>query len=532
VAGLVLSTILLPQGMAYAELAGLPPVTGLYTSIACLVTYALVGPSRVLVMGPDSAVSPLIFAAIAALVVASDDPTTAIAMAGLMSILVGVIQIFLGLAKLGLVADLLSKEVQVGFMNGLAITIVVSQLPKLCGFSTDAEGFVSETRQFFSGLDDRNWTAVAVGAVTLALLLVLPRVTRRLPAILVAVVGATVVTALFDLDLQAVGALPDGLPRPSIPWIELGDVVPLLIAAAGVALVSITDTVATSASFNARRGDEVDTNQELIGVGAANIASGLFQGFAGSASASRTAVAERAGARTQLTGLIGAATVGLLLVVSPSLLADLPHSALAAVIIAAAISFADLPALARFWRVRRTSLVLSLITTAGVVFFGVLEGIVAAVALSILLFFQRSWWPRGELLARFADGWHGPRGSDVGEAPPPEVIVFRWDAPLFFANSGIFRQQIRHHVRKLRPQWILLQCEAITDIDVTAAEMIERLDIELHEQGINLGFVELRIRLHDLLWEYGLLPPLDREHFYPSIEDALVAIGARGLTAV
>jgi high affinity sulfate transporter 1 len=526
VAGLVLAAILVPQGMAYAELAGLPPVTGLYTTIACLVGYALVGPSRVLVLGPDSSVSPLIFAAIAPLVVASEDPATAIALAGMMAVLVGLIEIFLGVARLGFVADLLSKEVQVGYMNGLAITIIVSQLPKLCGFSTDADNFIDEVRAFAAGFDERNASAIAIGLASLAVLLLLPRVSRTLPAVLVAVVGATVATAVFDLDVRTVGALPEGLPRPSAPWTELGDLAPLLIAAAGITLVSLTDTIATSASFAARRGDEVDPNQEMIGIGTANIAAGFFQGFAVSTSGSRTAVAEQAGAKSQLTGLIGAASVAVLLVLFPAVLADLPQAALAAVVISAALSLGDLDALARFWRVRKTSLLLSLVASAGVILFGVLEGIVGAVALSILLFFQRSWWPHGELLGRFDDGWHSARGSDTGAAPPPGVIVFRWEAPLFFANAGMFRQQLRHHVRNQRPRWIVLQCEAVTDVDVTAAEMLERLDLELNAEGIHLAFVQLRSRLHDLLSRYGLLGTLDRDHFYATIDEALAAFDA------
>ena len=239
VAGLVLAAILVPQGMAYAELAGLPPVTGLYTTIACLVGYALMGPSRVLVLGPDSSVSPLIFAAIFPLVAVADDPATAIALAGMMALFVGVILIVLGLGRLGFVADLLSKEVQVGYMNGLAITIFVGQLPKLCGFSTDADGFIDEVQAFITGFDQRNATALTLGLVTLGVLLVLPRFTKLIPAVLVAVVGATVVTALFDLDISTVGALPQGLPRPSLPWTEWDDVAPMLVAAVGITLVSL-----------------------------------------------------------------------------------------------------------------------------------------------------------------------------------------------------------------------------------------------------------------------------------------------------
>ena len=367
VAGVVLAAILVPQGMAYAELAGLPPVTGLYTTIACLVGYAAFGPSRILVLGPDSSVSPLIFAAITPLLVAGD-PTTAVALAGMMALLVGAIEIGLGLAKLGFVADLLSKEVQVGYMNGLAVTIIAGQLPKLFGFSTDADGFVAEMKAFVSGLDQTNTTALAVGLATLVLLLALPRMTTKIPAVLVAVVAAIVVTAVFDLaadGVKTVGALPSGLPAPTFPSVPLGDIGPLLVAALGIVLVSLTDTIATSTSFAARRGDEVDPNQEMIGMGAANVAAGFFQGFAISASGSRTAVAEQSGSKSQVTGLVGAVVVAVLLVFLPWLLQNLPQPALAAIVIAAALSLVNVKILRTYARVRRTALVLVVGRDAG-----------------------------------------------------------------------------------------------------------------------------------------------------------------------
>lgn len=528
IAGIVLAAILVPQGMAYAELGGVPAVNGLYTTVACLVGYALMGPSRILVLGPDSSVSPLIFAAIVPL--AGGDPSTAIALAGMLALMVGVIEIGLGLAKLGFVADLLSKEVQVGYMNGLAITIIVGQLPKLCGFSTDADGFVPELKAFVTNLDKTNTTTLLLGLATLAVLLVLPRVTKKVPAVLVAVVGATVVTSVLDLSqkgVATVGALPSGLPVPAIPRADVSDLAPLVVAAIGIVLVSLTDTIATSTSFAARRGDEIDPNQEMIGIGSANIATGLFRGFAVSASGSRTAVAEQSGSKTQVTGLVGAGVVIVLLVLLPGLLKDLPQTALAAVVIAAAISLMNLSVLRAYWRIRRTALSLSVFTTLGVIFLGVLQGILLAIALSILLFFRRSWWPHGEVLGFVPplDGWH-----DLDRFPEAQeregIVVFRWEASLFFANSGIFRQQIRRIVRTERPRWIVLQCQAVTDIDVTAADMLERLDLELNQQGTRVAFVEMRSRLQDLVLRYGLLETLDRDHFYPSIGAALAAIDA------
>lgn len=528
VAGIILAAILVPQGMAYAELAGLPAVTGLYTTITCLIGYAIFGPSRVLVLGPDSSISPLIFAAIAPLLVAGGDPGTAIALAGMLAIIVGLVEIGLGLGKLGFVADLLSKEVQVGYMNGLGLVIIVGQLPKLFGFSTDASGFLDEIQKFIEGLPQINTTTLLVGVGVLAVLLVMPLFTTRLPAILVAVVGVTVLSGFLDLSAEGVatvGTLPQGVPTPSIPWTQASDVIPLLIAAFGITLVSLTDTIATSASFAARRGDEVDADQEMVGVGAANVAAGFFQGFAISTSSSRTAVAEQSGARSQLTGVIGAGLVLLLLLFLNSLLADLPQAALAAVVIGAALTLMDIGVLRRVWKVRRSAVVISLVASLGVILLGVLQGIVVALALAILLFFRRNWWPYGEVLGMpdKVEGWHSmdhyPSARQL-----PDIIVFRWEAPLFFANAGLFRKQVRELVRERRPRFVVLQCEAITDVDVTAAAMLRQLDLELNADGVNLAFAELRDRLQELVRQYGLLETLDHEHFYPTLEVALVEV--------
>jgi high affinity sulfate transporter 1 len=530
VAGLVLAAILVPQGMAYAELAGLPAVTGLYTTIACLVGYAVFGPSRVLVLGPDSSISPLIFAAIAPLVVVGDDPGKAIALAGMLALLVGVIEIGLGLGKLGFVADLLSSEVQVGYMNGLAITIVVGQLPKLFGFSTDADSFADEVKVFFESLDQTVGAALLVGLAVLATLFLLPRVTKRLPAVLVAVVGATIVSAVLDLGadgVATVGSLPQGFPTPSLPWTSIHDLGPLAVAAVGITLVSLTDTIATASSFAARRGEEVEPNQEMIGIGAANVAAGFVQGFAISTSSSRTAVAEQTGARTQLTGVVGAGVVAVLILFLNSLLADLPQSVLAAVVIAAAFSLMDIGVLRRYARVRPSAVVLSLVATLGVIVLGVLPGIVLAILLAILLFFRRNWWPHGSVLGRTdtIEGWHSV-DDHPGAKELDGIVVYRWEAPLFFANAGAFRDQIRHLVHHRRPDWVILQCEAITDIDVTAAQMLQQLDLELNADGVHLAFAELRTRLQDLIYRYGLFDTLDRSHFYPTLDAALAAISS------
>jgi high affinity sulfate transporter 1 len=530
VAGAVLATILVPQGMAYAELAGVPAVNGLYTTVACLLGYAVFGPSRVLVLGPDSSLGPMIFAAITPLAVAGD-PASAVTLAAMTALMVAAIQIALGVGKLGFIADLLSSEVQVGYLNGLAITIIVGQLPKLFGFSTDADGFVDELGAFFDGLGGRNPTTLTVGVCCLVVLFGLPRLTRRVPAVLVVVVGSILAVSLLGLvddGVATVGVLPEGLPSFQLPWTSWSDVGPLLLASAGITVVSLADTIAASASFAARRGEEVDANREMIGVGVANAASGFFQGFPVSTSSSRTAVAEQSGSRSQLTGLVGASVVAALLLWFNGLLRDLPQAALAAIVIYAAVSLLDLSRLREFFQMRRSSFVLSLTATLGVVLFGVIEGIGIAIVLSILMFFRRNWWPTGERLGKVeATGeWHSLRAKP-GAVAPPGMVVYRWEAPLFFANAGIFAAEIRSLARSHGIDWIVLQCEAVNDLDVTAAGMLERLDEELNERGIHLAFVEMRTRLVELLDRYELFSTLEADHFYPDLDEAVAHIEAR-----
>lgn len=524
-AGLALGTILVPVGIAYAELAGLPAVTGLYASIACLVAYALVGPSRVLALGPDSSLSPLIFAAIIPLM-AVPDPGQAIALAGMLALMVGAIQIGLGLGKLGFVADLLSQEVQAGYMNGLAVLIIVGMLPKLFGISVDASDTLDKLIAFMQGIADTNPASLAIGLGTLVILLLMPRLTRKIPAVVVGVGAALLVTSIFRLDqfgVSTIGVLPTGIPVPSLPAVPLETLTKLVVAAFGIVLVSLADTMATSASFASRRGEEVDANRELLGVGVSNITTGLFQGFPISVSGSRSAVLMQSGARTQLSNLVGAGLLLALLMLAPGMLKLLPQPALAAVVIVAALGLADLGVLRTYWRVRKSSLAISLVASAGVILFGVLEGILIAVAMAVMLFFHRSWWPPGEVLAYDStmDDWHSARRLQETGSQAQGVLVYRWEAPLFFANAGIFRQQIRRLVHEHQPRWLLLECGAITDIDVTAAAMLKELDSELAARDIRLVFVQMRSRLKSLMLAYGLCDSLEGERFFPSIKRAI-----------
>jgi high affinity sulfate transporter 1 len=541
VAGIVLTTLLVPQGMSYAELAGLPAITGLYTTILCLIGYALFGPSRILVLGPDSSLGPMIAATLLPILGANGSPERAIALASMLALIVGGIMIVAGVAKLGFIADLISKPAQIGYMNGLAVTILIGQLPKLFGFSVSANGLIAEARAFVNGLaaGEAVGAAVAVGLVSLALILVLARVLPRIPGVLVAVVVATAGSAALDLGAHGVtlvGTLPRGFPPLTLPS-PVSDL-PLLIAGAlGIVLVALTDTISTASSFAARTGQEIDGNGEMIGIGAANVAAGFFQGFPVSTSGSRTAVAEQSGARTQVTGLVGAGLIVLMLVLVPGLLRNLPNPTLAAVVIAASVSLADVPGTIRLWRQRRTEFLVSVTAFLGVALLGVLEGIAVAVGLSILNVFRRAWWPYQTTLGRVPglEGQHD-RQLHPDAQQLPGLVVYRFDAPLFFANTRTFRDEIRKLAAvQPRPQWIVIAAEPITDVDTTAADMLADLDEELNSNGTSLVFAELKDPVRAKLERYELIGPLDPGHFFPTLDAALAAFrrqtGAEWATA-
>ena len=530
VAGLVLTTLLVPQGMAYAELAGLPPITGLYTSILCLTGYAIFGPSRILVLGPDSSLGPMIAATILPLVGANGDPTRAIALASMLALLVGAMTVLGGVLKLGFVADLLSKPTMIGYMNGLALTILIGQLPKLFGFSVDANGFIAEVRGFVRGVagGDTVGAALAVGVFGLVTIFVLGRFLPKVPGVLAAVVLSIGAASLFDLahhGVQLIGTLPQGFPPLTLPRIELSDTALLVGGALGIAVVTLADTIATASAFAARTGQEFDGNQEMIGIGAANIGAGLFQGFPVSTSGSRTAVAEQAGAKTQVTGLVGAAAIVLMLVLVPGLLRSLPQPTLAAVVIAASLTLADIPATIRLWHQRREDFVLSIAAFLGVVLLGVLEGIAIAVALSIGAAFRRSWWPYQAVLGRVdgLPGYHDLAGHPDAELLPG-LVLFRFDAPLFFANSRTFRDQIRRLASaEPRPSWIVVAGEPITDVDTTAADMLEELDEEINGLGVSLVFAEVKDPVRRKIEQYELTRTIDPAHFFPTLDAAVAA---------
>ena len=528
VAGVVLMTLLVPQGMAYAELAGLPPITGLYTTAVALLAYALFGPSRVLILGPDSSLGPVIAATISPLLLPSSSPAEAVAYASVLALLVGALILAAGLLRLGFVADLLSRPTQLGYMNGLALTILVSQLPKLCGFSVDADGLIPEARAFVEGVADGDvvGVAVAVGVGCLALILLVQRWLPSVPGVLVAVVLSIAAVQLLDLTdrgLRVVGAMPQGFPPLTLPSVPLDDVPLLLAGAVGIAVVSLTDTISTASVFATRAGAEVDGSREMVGVGTASLAAGLFQGFPVSTSGSRTAVAVQNGARSPLASLVGVAGVVAMLVFVPGLLRNLPQPALAAIVIAASLSLVDLRGLARLRRLRTSEFVLAVAAFLGVALLGVLPGIGIAVALSILNVFRRAWWPHQAVLGRSdtAYGFHDLAFHDEVEHLPG-LALYRFDAPLLFVNARSFREQVRRlTATSPRPQWLVIAAEPITDIDTTAADMLADLDRELSEGGTRLVFAELKDAVRSKIERYELIDTLDPGRYYPTVRAAV-----------
>ena len=528
-AGLVLATMLVPVGIAYALASGVPGIYGLYATIVPLLAYALFGPSRILVLGPDSSLAPVILAVV--LPLSGGDAMRAVTLASMMAVVSGLVCVLIGVLRLGFVTELLSKPIRYGYMNGIALTVLISQLPKLFGFSIDDAGplrdLVRITESILGG--QVNWTSFAVGAGTLAVILLL-KPYKRIPGLLLAVVAATMVVGILNLDTTAgvkvLGSLPQGLPSFALPMINFSHLDDVIIGGCAVAMVAFADTSVLSRTYAAKIRTSVDPNQEMVGLGAANLAAGLFQGFPISSSSSRTPVAEAAGAKTQLTGVVGAVAVALLLIAAPNLLKDLPSSALAAVVIAAAIGLFEFADLRRIFRIQQWEFWLSIVWFVGVAVFGVIPGIGIAILIAIIEFLWDGWRPHFAVLGR-VDGIRGYH--DVTRYPAarriPGLVLFRWDAPLFFANAELFHQRVLDAITESPTpvRRIIVTAEPVTSIDVTSADMLAELEHSLAESGIELRFAEMKDPVKDKLKRFELFDRFGAADFYPTIGSAVDA---------
>lgn len=526
-AGLVLATMLVPVGIAYAVASGLPGIFGLYATIIPLLAYALFGPSRILVLGPDSALAGVILGVITPL--SAGDPLRAATLAAMMAIVSGAALIVAGIARLGFVTELLSKPIRYGYMNGIALTVLISQLPTLFGFSIQSHGPLRDLSAIAGAIRDGkiNWISFGLGLATLTVILLLKN-NKRLPGILIAVVGATIIVGGLDLGARygvtVLGPLPQGLPGFAVPLIGYSDLLPVLIGGCAIALVSFADTSVLSRTYAARLGDHVDPNQEMVGLGAANLAAGFFQGFPISSSSSRTPVAETAGAHTQLTSVVGALAIAFLLLAAPNLLRYLPDAALAAVVIASAIGLFEVADLKRIYRIQQWEFWLSVVCFVSVAAIGVIPGIGLAIAIAIIEFLWDGWRPHSAVLGR-ADGVKGYH--DITRYPDarriPGLVLFRWDAPLFFANAEFFKERVLDAVAKSPTpvRWVVVTAEPVTSVDVTACDTVAELDAALHARGIEFCFAELKDPVKDKLKRFGLFAQLGESYFFPTIGAAV-----------
>jgi high affinity sulfate transporter 1 len=530
-AGLSVAAIEVPTAMAYAELAGFPPVIGIYSSILPLVAYAFLGSSRHLIVGPDAATCTIVAAALVPL--AANDPGRYLALSMALSMIVGVMCIAAGFLRLGVIADLLSRPILTGFMNGIALTIVSKQLGGFCGFALRPNtGFFMRVADFVSRLGEVHGPTLLVGSVTLTSIWIFNRVAPRVPGPLVGVGVGLLIAATFDLRTSVValiGAIPAGIPLPMLPVVSLQDVQQLSFEALGILLVSFCSAVATAKSFAARNGYDIDPNRELIALGAANIVAGISQGFAVSGADSRTAISVVAGGKTQMTGIYAAVLMVIVLLFLTRPLSMAPRSSLAAVLIAAGVSLFDLPATIRLFRMSRREFWVASVAALGVITIGVGAGIVIAVLLTVLTLLLRVSRPHDAILGRVPGTGDY---SDIEQHPDatavPELLIYRFDSSLVFFNAEYFKRRVRSAVAAaaFKPWAFIFDVEAVTMIDITAAYAVEEVRAELESRGIDFIVAHSRTALREQLVRYGVLG-VKAERFYPSVKAAVAAFLAR-----
>ncbi len=515
-AGITVAAYLVPQCMAYGELAGLDPVVGLWAILPALALYAVFGSSRQLSVGPESTTAIMTAAALAPFAI--DDPATYASLAAALAVLVGAVCLVGYLFKLGFLADLLSKPILVGYMAGVALIMIGGQLGKVTNIPIEGETFFAQVRDLFTGLDQLDGATTILAMCVLIFLFAAQHWAPRLPGPLIAVLASTLVVAVFNLDdngILVVGEIPAGLPAPMLPDVGLGDLSALLFPAFGIALVGYSDNVLTSRSFATRNGYQIDANQELLALGTANVGSGLFQGFPVSSSGSRTVLGDSMGSRSQLNALVAVVSVILVLLFLRPLLANFPTAALGAIVIYAAVRLIDLPEFKRLARFRRSELVLALATTAGVLTFDILYGVLVAIGLSVIDMLHRVARPHDAIQGKVPGLPSLHDIEDYADAvTEPGLMIYRYDAPLFFANAADFRERALAAIASADEpvEWFVLNVEANTEIDITGADALEELRAELEAKGIRLGLARLKQDLRYDLAPTGRARPHRRRH--------------------
>jgi high affinity sulfate transporter 1 len=531
VAGLTVAAYLVPQVMAYATVAGLAPIVGLWSAIVPLAAYAVLGSSRQLSVGPESSTA-LITAAVLA-PIAAGDPRRYAALAAAAAVLVGAVCVLAGLGRLGFLAELLSRPVMIGYMTGLALVMIAGQLGKITGVPVSGQEFVEQLRSFTAGANHARWPTIAVAASVLVLLLIAARVAPQVPGPLIAVLAATAVVAAFSLDskgIGVVGQIPAGLPKPGLPAVSVGELGRLVIPAGAIAIVAFSDNVLTARAFAARHAQEVDANAELRALGVCNAGAGLLHGFPVSSSATRTALADAVGCRTQLYSLVALAFVVVVMLGARGVLAMFPTAALGALVIYAALRLIDVSEFRRLARFRRSELVLALATTVAVLGLGVLYGVLAAVALSILDLLRRVSHAHDSVLG-FVPGLAGMH--DVDDYPQasrvPGLLVYRYDAPLCFANAEDFRRRALAAVDDdpVPVEWFVLNAEANVEVDLTALDALDRLRAELARRGIVFAMARVKQDLRGSLDSAGFVDRIGEDRIFMTLPTAVEAFRQR-----
>ncbi|OXM45416.1 SulP family inorganic anion transporter [Amycolatopsis alba] len=532
-AGVTVAAYLVPQVMAYAEVAGLPPEAGLWATIGPLAVYAFLGSSKFLSVGPESTTALMTAVALGPL--AAGDPLRYGALAAALALLVGGLCLLGGLAKLGVLADLLSKPVLTGYMAGIAVLMTVSQLGKMTGVPVTGDGVVAELVSFFGNVVQVHWPTLLLGASVPASLLVLQRWAPRFPGPLAAILLAAGVVSAFSLTgagVEVVGAIDAGLPVPGVPALSATDLPDLLLPAVGIAIVGFSDNVLTARAFAGKHGDRVDADRELRALAASNVTSGLLHGFPVSSSGSRTALAMAMGARTQLYSITALGTVLATVFFAGPVLAVFPKAALGGIVVFAALKLIEVGEFKRIARFRRSEFVLAASTCVAVLALDVLYGVLAAVGLSILDLLRRLARPHGAVLG-FVPGVPGMH--DVDDYPEsttePGLVIYRYDAPLCFANADDFRRRALQSLDGNEPvEWFVLNAEANVELDITAADALRGLVTELRGRGITFAMARVKQELRDDLAAAGLLDLIEEKGLYPTLPSVVEAYRARGST--
>lgn len=527
IAGVTVAAYLIPQCMAYGELAGVQPVAGLWAILPAMLIYALLGSSLQLSLGPESTTAVMTAAAIAPLAPAAGSRYASLA--AVLALCVGLVYLIAYAARLGFLADLLSKPILIGYMAGVALIMIIGQLGKVSGVAISADSLWGEVIEFIVNIKQVQLPTLLLAGLVLFFLFVIQARFPRWPGPLIAVLLATAAVALFNLDQQGVkivGTIPAGLPTPQWPKLSTPDISALLAAAVGIAVVGYSDNVLTARSFATRHGYKIDGNQELLALGVANLGTGLMQGFPISSSGSRTVIGDALGSKTQIFSLVAFGVVVIVLLFLRPILALFPTAALGAIVIFAATKLIEIDEFKRLWRFRKTEWGLAVVTTFGVLATDILVGVAVAVGLSVIDLFARIARPHDAVLGK-VPGMAGLH--DIEDWPGTTtwlgLVIYRYDAPLCFANAENFKQRVLSAIaNETTPvQWFILNTEAIINIDITAVDMLEDLRQELSQQGITVGVARMKQDLYGQLRETPFLQNIQPEHIFPTLPTALSA---------